>query len=113
VTPESALKKRNTEHAQRLIESAQMKPAGMAEVKAAQADGRSKAAYDSFGDASVPDDFLIELSGNGKAHAFFRTLSRTNLYSIVYRRQTAKKPETREKRKQAIIAMLARGEKFH
>ncbi len=48
-----------------------------------------------------------------KRTAFFKTLDKTNLYSIVYRLQTAKKPETREKRKQTIIAMLARGEKFH
>ena len=77
------------------------------------ADGRWNAAYDAFGSAAVPDDFLKELGRDKKAHAFFKTLNKTNLYSIVYRLQTAKKPETREKRKQAIIAMLARGEKFH
>ena len=54
-----------------------------------------------------------ELGKNKKAKAFFETLNKTNLYSIVYRLQTAKKPETREKWKQRIIEMLARGEKFH
>jgi uncharacterized protein YdeI (YjbR/CyaY-like superfamily) len=90
-----------------------MTAAGLKEVKAAQADGRWTAAYDAFGSAAVPADFLTELARNKKAHAFFKTLNRTNLYSIVYRLQTAKKPETREKRKRVIIAMLARGEKFH
>jgi uncharacterized protein YdeI (YjbR/CyaY-like superfamily) len=111
--PGSGWSKRNTEHAERLIDSGEMTPAGLAEVKAAQADGRWKAAYDAFGSSEAPADFLAELKRNKKAHAFFQTLSRTNLYSIVYRLQTAKKAETREKRKQAIIAMLARGEKFH
>ena len=109
----SGWSKRNTEHAQQLIESGEMAAAGLKQVKAAQADGRWKAAYDSFGAAAVPEDFLTELARNKKAHAFFKSLNKTNLYSIVYRLQTAKKPETREKRKQAIIAMMERGEKFH
>ena len=109
----SGWSKRNTEHARRLIDAGEMTDAGLAEVKAAQGDGRWEAAYDAFGSAEVPQDFFAELKRNKKAHAFFQTLNRTNLYSIVYRLQTAKKSETREKRKQAIIAMLARGEKFH
>ena len=109
----SGWSKRNTGHAQRLIDSGEMTAAGLREINAAQADGRWKAAYDAFGGAAVPDDFLKELGRNRKAHAFFKTLNKTNLYSIVYRLQTAKKPETREKRKQEIIAMLARSEKFH
>jgi Bacteriocin-protection, YdeI or OmpD-Associated len=69
--------------------------------------------YDSFGTAAIPDDFLKRLAANKKATAFFATLNKTNLYSIAYRLQTAKKPETRDKRIQAIIEKLARGEKFH
>src|ERR1700676_5231205 len=91
--PKSGWSKMNTRHAERLIESEKMAPAGLKEVEAAKRDGRWKAAYE--------------------AKAFFETLNKTNLYSIAYRLQTAKKPETREKRMKAIIAMLARGEKFH
>ncbi len=90
-----------------------MAPAGLREVKTAKADGRWKAAYDSFSKAAVPDDFLSQLAKNKKAKAFFETLNKTNLYSIAYRLQTAKRPETREKRAREIIAMLGRGEKFH
>ena len=63
--------------------------------------------------AAVPDDFLRKISRNKKAQAFFETLNKTNLYSIAYRLQTAKTPETREKRIVAIIEKLAREEKFH
>jgi uncharacterized protein YdeI (YjbR/CyaY-like superfamily) len=105
--------KKNTQHAERLIASGEMTPAGLKEVEAAKSDGRWKAAYDSFGSAAVPDDFLQELARNKKANTFFATLNKTNLYSIAYRLQTAKKPETRAKRMQAIIDRLARGEKFH
>lgn len=48
-----------------------------------------------------------------KAFAFFETLNKTNRYSIAWRLQTAKKPETREKRIKSILGMLSGGEKFH
>jgi uncharacterized protein YdeI (YjbR/CyaY-like superfamily) len=111
--PKSGWSKRNTQHVVRLTKIGAMTPAGLEAVDAAKADGRWKAAYDSFGTAAVPNDFLKELARNKKANAFFKTLNKTNLYAIIYRLQTAKKPETREKRTRAIIEKLARGEKFH
>ena len=111
--PNSGWSKNNTKHAERLIKSGAMTAAGLREVEGAKADGRWQAAYDAFGSSAVPDDFLRELARNKKAKAFFATLNKTNLYSIVYRLQTAKRPETRAKRILAIIAKLARGEKFH
>jgi len=82
-------------------------------VKAAKADGRWKAAYDSFSSAAVPDDFLEKLAQNKTAKVFFATLNKTNRYSIAYRLQTAKTPGTRDRRMQAIIEKLSRGEKFN
>lgn len=110
--PNSGWSKNNTQRVQKLIESGEMTPAGLKQVKAAKADGRWKAAYDSFSNATIPDDFLAALAKAKRAKAFFETLNRTNLYSIAYRLQTAKKPETRNRRIQTIIAMLSRGEKF-
>jgi len=111
--PNSGWSKNNTQRAQRLIESGEMTPAGLKEVKAGKRDGRWKAAYDSFSNATIPDDFLRALAKAKKAKVFFETLNRTNLYSIAYRLQTAKTPETRNRRIKTIIAMLSRGEKFH
>lgn len=111
--PKSGWSKINTEHAARLIQSGEMAPAGLKEINAAKADGRWKMAYDSFANAAVPADFLAVVAKNKTAKAFFETLNKTNLYSIVYRLQTAKKPETRERRMRTIIEMLARQEKFH
>jgi uncharacterized protein YdeI (YjbR/CyaY-like superfamily) len=105
--------KRNIEHVNRLIADGKMKPAGLKEVEAAKADGRWERAYDSPSAMQVPQDFLIELAKNKKARAFFETLNKANTYAIAWRLQTAKKPETRAKRMQAILAMLKRGEKFH
>ena len=85
-----------------------MQTAGLKEVQAAKQDGRWKAAYDSASKMVIPDDFLEELAKNKQAKAFFDTLNRANVYAIVWRLQTAKKPETRQKRLKAILAMLAK-----
>jgi uncharacterized protein YdeI (YjbR/CyaY-like superfamily) len=61
----------------------------------------------------MPEDFLKALHKNKKAKGFFTTLNKANIYSITYRLQTAKKPETRQKRLKMILGMLSRGEKFH
>ena len=111
--PASSWSKINTQHAERLIKSGRMTPAGLKQVEAAKADGRWGAAYDSPRNAAPPEDFLRELDKNKKAKAFFNTLNKANIYSIVYRLQTAKKPETRQKRLKMILGMLSRGEKFH
>lgn len=110
--PRSAWSKKNTEHAERLIQAGKMKKAGLAEVEAAKKDGRWTAAYEPPSRASIPEDFLKALRKNKKAEAFFKSLNKTNLYSIAYRLQTAKTPETREKRMKVILEMMAKGEKF-
>jgi len=109
----SGWSKKNVAHVDRLIQEGQMTPAGLEEVEAARADGRWAAAYDSPANATVPPEFVQELSRNAKAKQFYATLNKANLYAIAYRLQTAKRPETKIKRMKLIIEMLARGEKFH
>ncbi|MCI0538002.1 MAG: YdeI/OmpD-associated family protein [Verrucomicrobiales bacterium] len=111
--PQSVWSKINTGHIERLVKMGRMKPSGLAAVAASQRDGRWQAAYDSPSKAVIPKDFLEELSENKKAKAFFATLNKANLYSIAWRLQTAKKPETRERRMEAIPEMLAKGKRFH
>jgi uncharacterized protein YdeI (YjbR/CyaY-like superfamily) len=111
--PRSNWSRINTQHVERLIAAGRMRTAGLREVAAAREDGRWQRAYDSPSASTIPADFLKELAKDKKAKAFFETLNRANLFAITYRLQTAKKPETREKRLRAILAMMARGEKFH
>ena len=111
--PRSGWSKQNVAHVERLIKTGQMAPAGLAAVEAAKTDGRWQVAYDSPRQAAPPEDFLKALNKDPRAKAFFRTLNRANVYSIVYRLQTAKKPETRARRLKMILTMLSRGEKFH
>jgi uncharacterized protein YdeI (YjbR/CyaY-like superfamily) len=105
--------KKNTEHAERLTRAGRMRAPGLAQIESARKDGRWKAAYDPPSRAAVPEEFLRELGRDKKALAFFKTLNRANLYAIAYRLQTAKKPETRERRMRLILRMLANGETFH
>ena len=105
--------KRNIENIARLETAGRMKPSGLKAFESARADGRLDKAYDSPGNMSVPDDFLNQLAKDKKAVAFFETLNKANKYAIAWRLQTAKKPETREKRIKTILEMLHKGEKFH
>lgn len=82
-------------------------------MDAAIADGRWAAAYDGSRTATVPDDLAAALARNPAAADFFATLDRRNRYSILYRIQDAKKPQTRAARIEKFVAMLARGEKIH
>jgi uncharacterized protein YdeI (YjbR/CyaY-like superfamily) len=111
--PKSIWSKRNTEIAERQISEGKMKPAGMIQVELAKSDGRWQQAYDSPSKMKVPEDFLQQLSMNKKAKAFFEGLNKANVYAIAWRLQTAKKPETREKRLKEILEMMRQGKKFH
>ncbi len=103
----------NTERAERLIASGLMQPAGLREIEAAKRDGRWEAAYASQKNMTVPRDFQSALNKNKKASAFFETLTGANRYAILFRIETAKKAETRARRIEQYVQMLARGEKLH
>ncbi|HMQ50705.1 MAG TPA: YdeI/OmpD-associated family protein [Anaerolineae bacterium] len=110
--PGSNWSKRNREHVKRLIAAGRMQEPGLVHVRAAQADGRWAAAYASS-EMTVPEDFLAALEKRPAAKAFFETLNKQNRYAIAYRLQTAKKPETRQKRLEQFLDMLEKGEKLY
>ena len=111
--PKSIWSKINREKATNLISGGHMKLAGLAAIQSAKDDGRWIGAYDSHSTATVPDDFQAELDKSPEASEFFDALNRTNRYAILFRIQTAKKSETREKRIQQFIQMLKQREKIH
>ena len=86
-----------------------MRPAGLAEVERAKADGRWDAAYDSPATASVPDDLAIALDEAGLSDVF-AGLDARNRYAILHQVQTAKRPETRARRIGKYVGLLASGE---
>ena len=109
--PRSRWSKINREKALALMESGRMREAGLREVERAKADGWWEAAYDPPSRLSVPEDLERALARSEAARALFETLDRTNRYAILYRVQDAKRPETRARRIEQFVAMLADGRK--
>ena len=103
----------NRDKATRLIEEGRMRPAGMAEVERARADGRWDAAYEPPSRITVPEDLQRAFDRNPKAQAFFATLDSQNRYAVLYRIQDAKRPDTRARRIEQFVAMLEAGQKLH
>jgi uncharacterized protein YdeI (YjbR/CyaY-like superfamily) len=99
--------------AQRLAREGRLHPAGLAEVEAAKSDGRWASAYASQENAEIPRDLAEALALSKAASRFFKTLDRANRYAIIYRVNDAKRPETRAKRIEKCVQMLARRETLH
>jgi uncharacterized protein YdeI (YjbR/CyaY-like superfamily) len=109
----SVWSKINRASAEAMIERGEMKPAGLAEVERAKADGRWERAYDSPKTAEVPDDLRAALDADPAAAKFFAELDSNNRYAILHRIQGAKRPETRARRIEQFAAMCSRGETVH
>ena len=109
----SVWSKINVDKVAALIEAGRMRAPGLAQVEAAKADGRWAKAYDGARRSAVPADLLAALEATPKAKAFFATIDAANRYAVLWRIQTALKPETRAKRIAQLVEMLARGETIH
>ncbi|MBJ7607964.1 MAG: YdeI/OmpD-associated family protein [Candidatus Dormibacteraeota bacterium] len=102
--------KRNVGIAEALLGQGRMQPAGLAEVERARADGRWESAYSGPAGIEVPADLAGALGRAPRAQAMFAILSSQNRYAILHRIESAKQPETRARRVEQFVAMLARGE---
>jgi uncharacterized protein YdeI (YjbR/CyaY-like superfamily) len=111
--PKSVWSQKNVEWVGRLIEAGRMRPAGLAAVEAAQADGRWDRAYAGSATITVPDDLAAALAASPAASAAFESLDGANRYAVLWRVHTAVTPETRSRRIAACVEMLAEGRRFH
>lgn len=102
--------KRNVGIVGRLGREGRMHPAGVAEVERAKADGRWDAAYAGQATMEVPADLAAALVAQPRAQAMFDILTRQNRYAVLYRIAGAKRADTRARRIESFVAMLARGE---
>lgn len=97
----------NCQRATELIASGRMQPPGLKQVELAKADGRWDAAYEPQSGATVPPDFAQALAASPAAEEFFATLTGVTRYRFLYRIQDAKRPETRARRIEKFVALLA------
>jgi uncharacterized protein YdeI (YjbR/CyaY-like superfamily) len=112
-TAKSPWSKINRAKAEALIAAGTMEVPGLAEVERAKRDGRWERAYDGARSSSMPADLVAAFARNARARTFFETLDGANRYAILYRVQTAKKPETRTERIKRFVAQCARHETIH
>jgi uncharacterized protein YdeI (YjbR/CyaY-like superfamily) len=103
----------NCEKAEALVAEGRMREPGMREVEAARADGRWDAAYAGPRTIEVPDDLARALRRDAKARRAFDGLDSRNRYAILYRIHDAKRPETRARRIEQFVTMLAEGRTIH
>ena len=103
----------NREKIEALGKAGRMKPAGLAEVELAKADGRWAAAYSSPANVTEPADLKKALKASPKAAEFWAKLNKSNRYAVIYQLEDAKKPETRIRRLEKFMGMLERGEKLY
>ncbi|KAJ5134417.1 hypothetical protein N7448_000561 [Penicillium atrosanguineum] len=97
---------KNVSTVRRLIETGRMRPAGLAVVDAAKADGRWDRAYAGPSNITVPDDFAAALKDAPDAATFFESFNKTDRYSVLWRVQTAS-PTARAGRIEALVQMLS------
>jgi uncharacterized protein YdeI (YjbR/CyaY-like superfamily) len=105
--------KRNVAIVERLLAEDRMHPSGLAAVAAAKADGRWEAARAGAATIEVPADLAAALRAEPRAKAMFEILTSQNRYSVLYRIAGARRAQTRARRIEQFVAMLARGETPH
>ena len=105
--------RRNATIAERMIATGRMHQSGEDELRQAKEDGRWETAYAGQATIEVPGDLVRALSSNPRAKEMFELLTKANRYAILYRIGNAKKPETRSRRIDQFVEMLARGETIH
>jgi uncharacterized protein YdeI (YjbR/CyaY-like superfamily) len=111
--PRSGWSKRNIATTERLIAEGRMQAAGLAVVERAKADGRWDAAYAGPASIEVPADLAAALDARPGAREMFQSLNGRNRYAVLYRIETAKRAETRNRRIEQFVAMLERGETIY
>lgn len=104
---------RNVGIVERLTAEGRMHPQGLSEVARAKADGRWEVAYAGPATAEIPADLTEALAARPEAQAMFENLTSQNRFAMLHRLGAAKRPETRARRIEQFVDMLARGETFY
>ena len=111
--PKSVWSQKNVATVERLIAEGRMRPAGLAAVEAAKADGRWERAYAGPATITMPDDLAAALDAEPAARTAYDALDGQNRYAVLHRVHTAATPATRAKRIAAAVDMLREGRSYH
>ena len=111
--PRSVWSQKNVATVERLIAEGRMRPAGLAAVEAAKADGRWERAYAGPATITMPDDLAAALDAEPTARAAYDALDGQNRYAVLHRVHTAATAATRAKRIAAAVDLLRTGGTYH
>jgi uncharacterized protein YdeI (YjbR/CyaY-like superfamily) len=111
--PKSVWSAKNVATVERLIAEGRMRPAGLAAVEAAKADGRWERAYGGRQTITVPEDLAEALAAVPAAQKEFDALDGANRFAVLWRVHTANTAPTRAKRIATLVEMLADGRRLH
>jgi len=104
--PNSRWSQVNVRKVELLLRAGRMRPPGIAEVDAAQADGRWSAAYESQRHATVPADLAAALAASRPAARVFDALGKTRQYQVILKLLTARGATAREVQLRRAMAAL-------
>ncbi|KIW14597.1 hypothetical protein PV08_07381 [Exophiala spinifera] len=99
---------KNVNTVARLLKSGRMKPAGLAAVEAAKADGRWDRAYAGPATITIPNDLADALNATPGAASVLDGMSKTERYSLLWKLHTGS-AKTRGKRIDALVKGLIDG----
>lgn len=99
----------NVDKVAALTAAGRMQPPGLAQVEAAQADGRWAAAYAGARTAELPPDLAAALDAVPGARAAYDALTGSNRYAVLYRIGAVKRPATRARKVVETADKLAAG----
>ena len=109
----SVWSQKNVDAVEALTLAGRMRPAGLAAVEAARADGRWERAYAGSATITVPEDFAEALAAEPAAQREFEVLDGANRYAVLWRVHTAASDATRAKRIAALVQLLRDGGRLH
>jgi len=107
--PRSRWSQVNVAKVEELTAAGRMRPAGLAEVQAARADGRWAAAYESQRNATVPRDLATALAASPQAAQAFEALDNTHRYAVILKLVTARTATARAAQLRRAMAALEAG----
>lgn len=97
---------KNVNTIERLMEQGRMRPAGLAAVESAKADGRWDRAYAGQATMTIPDDLATALKADSAASAFLDVMTKADRFSLLMRLQTASS-KNRDQRIRTLVEKLA------
>jgi uncharacterized protein YdeI (YjbR/CyaY-like superfamily) len=96
----------NVDRVAALEGAGRMRPAGLAQVAAAKADGRWESAYAPQRTAAIPDDLAAALASNDRARTAYEALGRSERYAVFLPLLKARTPEGRARALRRAVATL-------